>query len=345
MHRTNPLIAGPTLSRARRLTATAVVVAATVVGVAACSSSTRKSSDSAGAGSTSLTTVHLAYTGAVPPYAPEIVIANDPSMCTQYGVKVDTTVLQTPVASPALAAGQVDMSVSAEFLQTAAKQPGTTTAVGRIPTVPLFVYGANDIKKVTDLKGKTIGVSSKGSLADLVWRQALKENGLTLGTDVKITYAGSSTALVGLAASNAIQAFIYNPPLPDVDVKAGVHEVTRLDQDPSVAPLGYSVIAANTSFLQDHRNAVRGALQCIAAANKQILADPQNAGSLLAKAESAPTAHGVAQVQANKQCYGLQPFTTAEASVIMNALENAGVAQFGSFDPSRVIDNSLLTSN
>ncbi|UWP80251.1 ABC transporter substrate-binding protein [Dactylosporangium fulvum] len=289
--------------------------------------------------------MNFAYTGAVPPYAPEMLIANDPGMCAQYGVKPVLTILQTPVASPALVSGQVDMVVSAEFLQTAAKQPGSTTALGRIPTVPLHLYGGKEINSIAGLKGKTVGASTKGSLADLVLRQTFKDNGMTVGSDVEITYAGSSNALVGLAASGAIQAFIYNPPLPEVAAKAGVHEIAKLDGHPNVDPLGFSVFSVNTKFLQANRQAVSGMLRCVGDAINKVKSDPEAAGALLAKAASQTPEAATEQVKQNMQAYAILPFKPEEAKIIMSALESAGIYQFGTFDPATVIDNTLLTSS
>ncbi|MER7008081.1 ABC transporter substrate-binding protein [Dactylosporangium sp. NPDC000555] len=294
-----------------------------------------------------LTTVRYAFTDPNSPYTPDMVIQANPGMCHQFGVDPSITILKTPAASPALSAGQIDMlnSGGGAAIQAAFKQPGSAKIVARTDSVALVLYGTKDIKTVQNLKGKTVGASSSGSLADLVFLTFLPKEGLTLGTDVHTTYTGTATALIGLATAGAIQGFIQNPPLPDAAVAAGVHEIKKLSGDPDIDPLGATALSANAKFLSKNRAAAKGMLDCYAQAQKQVLASPEAAAPIFAKAASLNEQVALAQIKATSDAFKLLPYGKQDAATVIKAQEAGGVQQYGNFDPSALIDNLVDASS
>ncbi|HXP92304.1 MAG TPA: ABC transporter substrate-binding protein [Candidatus Binatia bacterium] len=70
----------------------------------------------------------------------------------------------------------------------------------------------SSIKSWRDLKGKNIGVSTFGSLTDVITRYVLKKNGLTPEKDVQIIQAGGSPSAFSAMKSSKLQAAIMNAP-------------------------------------------------------------------------------------------------------------------------------------
>jgi ABC-type nitrate/sulfonate/bicarbonate transport system substrate-binding protein len=330
--------------------AVAAVAAVAGLTLAACGSSggTSGSGGSTGgsAGSSgSLTPLKFAYAGAVSSFAPEMMIQDDPGMCAQYGVNPSVTNLNPAAAAPALVAGQVDLLVqgSGSFLLSAQKDPTATKIIGGTGPLPLDLYVTKDIKSVSDLNGKTVGASAQGALSDLALREAIAENGGPIvGKQVKITYAGTSAAEIGLAASGAISAFAQLPPLPAAAAAAGVHSLRSLAGDPKIDPLADNPVGVNTGFLNSNQKAAKGFLDCLAAANKKALADPSVAAAALAKNQSIDVKTAAGEVDAAKSSFTLFPYTAAEATTAIKTLEKYDIKQFGNFDPSTVIDNSMI---
>jgi len=63
-----------------------------------------------------------------------------------------------------------------------------------------------------DLRGKTIGVSTFGSLTDLITRFALRKNGLEPERDVQIVQAGGSPSAFGALKANRLAASVLGSP-------------------------------------------------------------------------------------------------------------------------------------
>ncbi len=311
---------------------------------AACSSSSSASGDSHTTGS--LTTVSYAYLGAGAGLVPEVLMASNPSMCERYGVKPKMQVISQATGPGALAAGQIQALRlgTGSFLIASSKDPSSTTIVGGFGPLPLSLFVTKNIKSIADLKGKTVGAPAKGSTSDVAIRELLAENGLTVGTDVAITYAGSSSALFGQAASGAIQGFLYSPPVPEVAGANGVYQLLSTQGIATVDNLNKTVIGVTRKFLNDNPTAVKGLLACINAAAKEIISNPSQAATVLAKAASITpdTANAQIQAQIAAGSYKMIPFTADDAASVIHELEKFGVAKFDSFDPSTVINTTLL---
>lgn len=345
----------PTRAVSRPMIMSAVLCLAVAVALtaAACSSgSTDASTDgpSSGSGGTGeVTTVSYAYLGNSAGLMPELLMADNPGMCVDYGVKPEMRIVSQAAAPGALAAGQIQgvRTGSGSFLIAAAKDPSATTIVGAFAPHPLYLFVTKDIKSIDDLKGKTIGAPAKGSTSDLALHELLDQHGLTIGKDVKITYSRSSSALFGEAASGTIQGFLYSPPVPPVAGKSGVHKLLSLEGIPEIENLGKTVIGVSTNFLKNNKAAVKGLLACIDAAAKKIQEDRAHAVSVLARGESVSKGQAEAEIQAHADggSYEMIPFTSDDASSVMHELEKFGVADFGSLDPSTVTDNTLLPAS
>lgn len=330
----------PRRRRAVGRTAVAVVLTVGVLGAAACSASPGSSGDPAA----SLQTVRYTYPGAVAITTPELLMQSDPAMCAPFGIKPEITVLSPGAASPAVAAGKIDATRGAptSFLLTEVESPGAAKVVANVTGgQPNKFWGAKDVHTVADLRGKTVAATSMGATTDISARQALSEAGLTPGKDVQITYSNTASARFGLAASGAIQGLVQPAPLPATLTEAGWHELLDFNDDPQTAPLFATVISVNTKFIQDHPDAIKGLLQCEAAATKAINADPKKAADLLATATRTDTAAAAAQVAA-LQPFGVAKFPAQDMTLLANVLQKNNVKDFSHTDVSKTVDSSFV---
>lgn len=337
----------------RRVVSLSAAAALTLT-IAACSSNSPTPASSGSTASGGALTNHsaavsYAYLGSSAGLMPEVLMESNPSMCAPYGVKPSMQIISQATAPAALAAGQVQgvRTGAGSFLIAASKDSAATTIVGGFAPLPLSLFVTKDIKSITDLRGKTVGAPAKGSTSDIAIRELLAEHGLTIGKDVKITYAGSSPALFGEAASGAIAGFLYSPPVPPVAGASGVYQLLSTRGIPAIDNLNKTVIGVTTSFLKGDPTAVKGLLACVNAAAKNIIANPSQAAAILAKAESVPLDQARAQIQTmiSAGSYTMIPFTATDATSVIGELEKFGVAQFGSFNPSSVINSTLLPSS
>lgn len=329
--------------RQRRWASAVAAASAVAIAVTACSSSGDDAGGGGNSGGTgSLTSLTYAMTGSAANWAQDMLIKDNPGMCAQFGVKPNVTVLTTAAAAPALVANQIQMADNGigSNLLADLKNPGAIKIVAQAGPLPLVFYGTKSITSIDQLKGKTVGASSRGATGDLALRQFLLENNLQ--DSVKISYAGTSSSLIGLIASGSIAGIIYDPPLPDAATQAGVHQLKVLAGDPQIDPLGTDTIGANATFLAKNRDAVKGMLRCIDYAQKQVLADPNKAAAVLAKVQSASVDSAKAQIMAMKDNYVLKPIEVDAAKTVISALQRYGIDDFGNFDPNTAVETGLI---
>jgi len=317
----------------------AVLVAIGGLGLAACSPGI--SGDDPG---TSLQTVNYAYSGIAAATLPELLIQSDPAMCAPFGIKPQVAVLSASASSPAVAAGKVDVKrgASTSFLLTEVENPGEAKIVATVTGgQPAKVWGSKDVRTITDLRDKTVAAASAGSGTDISVREALSEAGLTPGKDVRITYSNTANALFGLAESGAIQGFVQTSPLPATLTKNGWHELADAAHSPLTALPLKTVITANTTFIHDHPAAIKGLLQCMAAAEHAVNADRGKATELLAKAARIDGAAAAEQVAAI-QPFGLAEFRPEDLTTLANVLRKNYGKDFSKVNVLSAVDNSFL---
>ncbi len=138
------------------------------------------------------------------------------------GLEVQIVQMQTALMGPALISRQLDYSSAADTMMRAATMglPVKAIAFGLIlPALSLNVRP--EIKTVTDLKGKSIAVSSKGATTDIVARDIVRHFGLNPDRDIITMPLGSYTNHLVALRTNAIQGAIFTPPYDVIAEKEG----------------------------------------------------------------------------------------------------------------------------
>jgi ABC-type nitrate/sulfonate/bicarbonate transport system substrate-binding protein len=79
-----------------------------------------------------------------------------------------------------------------------------------------------EIKRVEDLKGKMISVSSRGSTTDIVAREIVRHFGLNPDTDIVTMPLGTQTNQLVALKSNAVQASLFTPPYDAIAEREGL---------------------------------------------------------------------------------------------------------------------------
>jgi NitT/TauT family transport system substrate-binding protein len=115
-------------------------------------------------------------------------------------------------SAQALAGGSIDINL--------ASSTGLINLIGAGQPIIGFYAGFNQadfswlaqpsIKSWRDLKGESIGVSTFGSLTDLITRYALRKNGLEPERDVQMIQAGGSPSAVQALRAGRLAAAILN---------------------------------------------------------------------------------------------------------------------------------------
>jgi NitT/TauT family transport system substrate-binding protein len=122
-----------------------------------------------------------------------IAILDKGGFAAKHGLKIELTQIKAGATlMKALIAGEID-SVdmgAAESIVAAARGTGVKIVGCTWPGVPQVVLAKAEIKSLADLKGKTVAISSPGSLPDLLFRGMLDAAGVPF-SEVKLATQGA----------------------------------------------------------------------------------------------------------------------------------------------------------
>jgi NitT/TauT family transport system substrate-binding protein len=129
------------------------------------------------------------------------------------GLDVEAILIRGAVGMQALLGGSVDY--------TSASGSTIAAAVRGLPVKLVFISSAKpqfelmsqpQIKSVQDLKGKVVGISSRGGSNDLMLQMILQKNGLTPNKDVTVIIVGAQEESVIALRTGRIAAALITPP-------------------------------------------------------------------------------------------------------------------------------------
>jgi ABC-type nitrate/sulfonate/bicarbonate transport system substrate-binding protein len=113
----------------------------------------------------------------------------------------------------ALVSGDIDMSTSGGAAVNAILSGAELVyvAIG-VPTYAFSLYARPEIKDISDLRGKLLGVLSKGASSDHAAIALLRQHGMRAGRDVKFVYLGGVREILAALDKGIIPAGVLSPP-------------------------------------------------------------------------------------------------------------------------------------
>jgi NitT/TauT family transport system substrate-binding protein len=113
----------------------------------------------------------------------------------------------------ALIGGSVDYASAAGSIIAAGVRGAPVRLVLIVNSKPQFdLVGAPDVKSVPQLKGKMVGISSRGGAVDLLTQLILTHHGLTPNKDVSSIVIGTPAELATALRTGRIAACLLSPP-------------------------------------------------------------------------------------------------------------------------------------
>lgn len=145
------------------------------------------------------------------------------------GLEIQWIQVNTSVVVTALIGGELDVAASAGSAMRAATRGAALKAIFFPHYKSTFVLiGAPEIKKVQDLKGKVIGITSPGSSTELAAAMVLEAHGLNPKKDVTYFSVGGAETSVLAMQQGTIQARAFNPDAAFLLKKKGFTELASL---------------------------------------------------------------------------------------------------------------------
>ena len=243
--------------------------------------------------------VKFSYVVPVTEYA-DLLLGYDAGYFTEEGLDVELVQAGGGVATPALIAGDLNFTGSPGAAISAILK-GAKLKVLFITNdrAPYLLWAQSDIKTVADLKGKAVGVITRGDTTEIAMRYFLVKQGIP-SDYVAFAPLGTGTARLAALASGAYPATILGV-IETAQLKAsgrgqGLHQLADFRD---IVHMTFSGIATSDAMIAQHPDVVRRAMR---AALK---------GIALTKAARATTIDAIVKHGADRDSAGVDYDATA----------------------------------
>lgn len=201
----------------------------------------------------------------------------------EHGIDVDKQCFSGgAVAITALMAGGVDaVTATYEHVQKLQAQGQDVRAVAGLFNRTgywLLTPGNSPLTNLEDLKGKSVGITSPGSLSDMLLRHLLIQNGIDPVRDVTIVGAGSGATMLAAIEHSRVAAGMVNQPS-----RAEAGDKLRVLYDPNTQEYAGIVLVMRGDYIERNREHIEQLLAGIYEARQAVAVDPSIALSGLIK--------------------------------------------------------------
>jgi NitT/TauT family transport system substrate-binding protein len=181
-----------------------------------------------------------------------------------------------------LVAGDVDMATTGGAVVNASLSGADLVAVAvGVSTYGFSVYARPDVKDVSSLKGKVVGVMTKGASSDHGLIALLRHNNLRAGQDVKVLYLGGVREALAALDRGIVSASVLSAPTTLLARRLGYKELVNLAS--LKLPYVHSGVVTRRALLRQQPERIKAYLKAYLAAIKVANEDPETSKRALAR--------------------------------------------------------------
>jgi NitT/TauT family transport system substrate-binding protein len=196
------------------------------------------------------------------------------------GLDVELVQINANVSVAALAAGNIDYNLILQSVVTGNLRGLPLKVVAILIERPTHALVAHpSIRRFPDLRGKKIGISSFGSLTDILVRLTAAHFNLDPKNDVQLVAAGGSSGRLAQLQSGLVQASLITPP---ADVRAEALGFKTLVRVGELFPFPVNGVGVRDLKLKTERDEVKKVLRALYRANQLILDNSKASVKILA---------------------------------------------------------------
>ena len=158
-------------------------------------------------------TINVAYPSPSWNTSLPVSMAKEFGLFTAEGLEVQPVYVRGgPVVMAALLGGDADFAVIAGVTAVTSIQRGADIVIvgGHTAYIDQVLIGAKGVTRLSELKGKVVGVTGSGGVTEFATVEALARKGLLRDKDYTILYSGNSPARVNALENGLVQAAAFS---------------------------------------------------------------------------------------------------------------------------------------
>jgi NitT/TauT family transport system substrate-binding protein len=329
------------MSQKTRLAAGVAGLTGLVIALAACSSSSSSSSGGTTAASSPVN-ISVGTSGATGVYLP-LYVGVQTGLFKKYGLNVTVQTLTPNAVTAATLSDNVNIGWDGPGLVSGIlSSPSSAKVIFTAGPTAFYLYAKKGITSVQGLKGMTVAVTTPGGAIDTAVRAAIKNAGLTPGTDVKIAYLQTNSAALAAVENGSVQAAGVSPP---TSIQATQGGLTDIENITSLSPP--SVLAVNSSFAASNGPAITKFITAFKAAEQLTRSNEADAAAALKTYVKLTVPSQITGTWSQyKSVWTVGPYPTDEMQDMLTGLaaSNPPVKGAATTKPSAIIDNQYVSA-
>lgn len=181
-------------------------------------------------------------------------VMNDAGFWKQEGLDIQLVyIASSPTVARATLAGEIVLSgANSQVIVDVGLGGGDLVAMGAITNVVAFyVMAAPEVKTVSDLKGKVVGVTRFGASTDFGMRMLLSKYGLEPAKDVPFIQIGGMPELAAALSKKTVFAAPMSQPMVYLAQQAGMRMIANLAKEE--IPFMHIGLTTSRKWIREHR--------------------------------------------------------------------------------------------
>ncbi len=200
----------------------------------------------------------------------------------QYGIDVKPVFIPGGVRlTQATVSGSVDMAMTGGAAINAMLSGADLIYIAMpVPTYAFSIYARPEIKSITDLRGKVLGVITKGASSDHASIALLRQYKMTQ-QDLKVLYFSRQEDALAALRQGIVSAAVHSAPTTLMARRLGFRELVNIGA--LKFPYPFAGIAVRRSTLQQNHDLITAFLKAFLAGLKVAIEQPEVSKRALAK--------------------------------------------------------------
>ena len=233
------------------------------------------------AGGAELLPLRASYSSIGGAFAP-LWLAQDKGLFTKYGLAVELKYILSATGTQALFSGSIDIvNPATEIIEAGLGGQRVAFIIGILNRAVLSVYSKPELRELSDLRSKVMGVTLPGSTTDLTAKILFQQSGLVPGKDVQVTHLQGMPDIITALTQGRIDAGIVSAPTTLKLRQAGFKELVNVAA--RNLPMIHAGLATTRDFIKNNPDKVRRYVQAYIEGTKIARTDPETTKQIIGK--------------------------------------------------------------